>query len=64
MSTTGTYVVRDGQVVKVSDKVGSRRFLTCTCPSGGYRSENLECFVESRRHKRELLDERGLEETG
>lgn len=63
-STTGTYKVVDGKLVKVSDRVGSRRFLTCTCPPGGYHSENLGCFVESRTHKRELLDRRGLEETG
>lgn len=63
-STTGTYKVVNGKVVKVSNKVKSRRFLTCACPSGGYYSENLDCFVKSRTHKRELLDEKGLEETG
>lgn len=61
---TGTYKVIGGKLVKVSDRVGSRRFLSCTCPSGGYRSENLGCFVKSRTHKRELLDRHGLEETG
>lgn len=61
---TGRYVMRNGKVMKISNKVGSRRFLTCSCPSGGYHSENLGCFVESRTHKRELLDQKGLEETG
>jgi len=63
-SKTGTYKVVDGKMTKVSDRVGSRRFLTCTCPSGGYCSENLGCFVKSRTHKRALLDAQGLEETG
>lgn len=31
-------------------------------PPGGYRSSNLETYVESRAHKRRLLAARGLKE--
>lgn len=63
-TVTGRYIVCDGKLVKISNKVGSRRFLTCTVPQGGYYSENLGTFVESRTQKRRLLDVKGLEETG
>lgn len=61
---TGTYRFVEGRLVKISDRVRSRRFLTCTCPSGGYFSENLGCFVRSRIHKRDILNRQGLEEVG
>jgi len=61
---TGRYKVIAGVLRKVSCQTGSRRFLTCTVPEGGYHSEHLGCFVESRTHKRKLLDGLGLEETG
>lgn len=61
---TGTYKVVNGKLTRVSRKAGPRRFLSVTCPPGGYDSEHLGCFVESRTHKRRLLDERGLEEAG
>lgn len=61
---TGTYKLVDGKLTKVSDRVPNMRFMSCTCPRYGYYSEHLDTFVETRKHKRKLLDERGLEETG
>ena len=60
---TGTYVFdkKLGRLVKISDKAHCPP-VDVTCPASGYYSENLETFVRSRRHKKQLLKERGLAE--
>lgn len=65
MSNTGTYRVIDGKVVKVSDRVpGLAYTFDCFVPNGGYNSENLGCFIDSRRKKREVMRVQGVREAG
>ncbi len=63
-SKTGTYAFRDGKLVKVSNRIPSCTFDDVTCPNEGYQSEQLGCFVRSRRHKRDILKEKCLAEAG
>lgn len=63
---TGTYtfVKELGCLVKISGRANSCVF-DCFCPEGGYISDNLgptPVYVESRSHKRQLLQARGLRE--
>jgi len=64
MNKTGRYrydpVLKS--LVKVSDRVPNVQVFDCFCPEGGYYSGNLETFVDSRAHKRRLLESRGLKE--
>lgn len=65
-SRTGTYKYdeRTKKVVKVSDAIPHVSFDDVSLPPGrdSYYSENLGCFIRSRRHKRDVLRSRGLVE--
>ncbi len=69
MSKTGTYRVSSetGEVEKISDRIPAVSFDSVSLPregrdEGGYYSENLGCFIRSRRHKRDVLKRKGLAE--
>ena len=63
MSKTGTYVYVKGEgLVKVSDRVPNVQVFDCFVPDGGYYSDNLETYVESRAHKRQLMAAQGVHE--
>lgn len=72
MNNTGVYKFDKelGRVVKISDQVPNVCVLDCVCPEGGYYSHNLSqdvkrpVWVQSRSHKRRLLEARGLRECG
>lgn len=70
MSKTGTYRFNPetDRVEKVSDRIPAVSFDSVSLPregrdEGGYFSENLGCFIRSRRHKRDVLKRKGLTET-
>ena len=69
MSKTGTYRVnpKTGELEKISDRIPAVSFDSVSLGSGehregGYYSENLGCFIRSRRHKRDVLKSKGLVE--
>lgn len=65
---SGKYIFNKGlgRLVQVSSSVPYVAYIgQCFCPKGGYWSHNLghtPVYVESRTHKRRLLQERGLAE--
>jgi hypothetical protein len=65
MNKTGRYVFdkAKGEFVRVSDRPPNVQVFDCFVPEGGYYSENLGTFVESRSQKRRILKERGLAES-
>ena len=64
-SKTGTYMVVDGEVVKVSDQVPKVAYtFDCFVPNKGYFSENLGCFIDSRHKKRAVMQAQGVKEAG
>jgi len=69
MSKTGTYRFNPetNRVEKISDRIPAVSFDSVSLPrgehsQGGYYSENLGCFIRSRRHKRDVLKRKGLAE--
>lgn len=66
MSKSGIYKYDpvSKKVVKVSDRVPYVSFDDVSLPPGknSYYSENLGCFINSRRHKRDVLKRQGLME--
>jgi len=66
MSYTGTYKFdpKQGRMVCISKRMPNTQVFDCYVPEGGYYSENLGGFVESRRQKRRILREKGLVEKG
>jgi len=65
MSYTGVYKYdkTTGQVVLISERTPDVQVFDVHVPEGGYYSDNLQTFVQSRQHKRELLKAQGLRET-
>lgn len=61
MSYTGTYKFnpKTGKVEKISDQSRTTRLFDVFVPKGGYYSENLGGFVDSKSTKRRILDRRG-----
>lgn len=64
MSYTGTYKYNKetGKVERISESTPNICVFDVYVPDGGYFSENLCQFVESRKHKREILKRLGLRE--
>lgn len=68
-SKTGTYRLnpQTQKMEKISDRIPAVSFDSVSLPAGehregGYYSENLDCFIRSRRHKRDVLKRMGLAE--
>lgn len=66
-STTGVYKYdsMNDQMVRIDNRgIPDVGVFDCYVPDGGYYSDNLECFIESREHKRQVLAAKGLTEIG
>jgi len=57
-SLTGTYVWRNGELVKVSDR--TRPIRTCYVPDGGYYDEHLGAYITTREQKHILMKQHGV----
>lgn len=64
VNKTGTYKwdPEKGEMVKISDRAHVAHAFDCYVPEGGYYSDNLGTFVESRAHKRRLMKEQNVKE--
>jgi hypothetical protein len=69
VNKTGTYRwdSKLQKMVKVSGRIPNTQVFDCFVPDGGYYSMNLSnrpgpVFVESRKHKRRLMEKRGVVE--